>query len=108
MSDSLISPLSLQLRFGPILTDKDLDRALFRIDQIFEAKPGTLQELELEVLVALVETYESLRYPIKEAAKALGRRGGKKGGNARAKALSPARRAEIAQAAAWARWGKKP
>lgn len=38
------------------------------------------------------------------AAVALGRRGGLKGGKARAKALSKARRAEIAKKAAKARW----
>lgn len=38
------------------------------------------------------------------AAVALGRRGGLKGGRARAEALSPARRTEIARAAAKARW----
>ena len=38
------------------------------------------------------------------AAVALGRKGGLKGGKARAKALSPARRKEIAQKAAKKRW----
>lgn len=38
------------------------------------------------------------------AAVALGRRGGLKGGKARAKALSDERRAEIARVAAMARW----
>ena len=37
---------------------------------------------------------------------ALGRRGGKKGGLARAKALSPERRTEIARLAVQARWKK--
>jgi hypothetical protein len=37
---------------------------------------------------------------------ALGRKGGKVGGKARAKALSPEKRAEIARAAARARWEK--
>ncbi len=37
----------------------------------------------------------------------LGRRGGLKGGKARAKKLSPERRKEIAQKAAGKRWGKK-
>lgn len=40
------------------------------------------------------------------AAVALGRLGGKKGGKARAKALTPERRREIARKAAAARWGK--
>lgn len=43
---------------------------------------------------------------IKAAAAALGRKGGLKGGKARAKALSPEQRAEIAKKAAAARWHK--
>jgi hypothetical protein len=42
------------------------------------------------------------------AAVALGRLGGKKGGLARAKALSQKRRSEIAKKAAKARWKKSP
>lgn len=41
------------------------------------------------------------------AAVALGRLGGLKGGKARAKSLSPTKRAQIAKKAAAARWGKK-
>jgi hypothetical protein len=41
------------------------------------------------------------------AAVALGRLGGLKGGKARAEKLSKAKRAEIARAAAKARWGRK-
>lgn len=40
------------------------------------------------------------------AAVALGKLGGKKGGAARAEKLSPARRKQIAKAAARKRWGK--
>ena len=40
------------------------------------------------------------------AAVSLGKRGGLKGGKARARALSPERRSEIAQEAAKARWKK--
>ena len=40
------------------------------------------------------------------AAVALGRKGGKKGGVARARALTPEQRREIARKAAAARWGK--
>jgi hypothetical protein len=40
------------------------------------------------------------------AAVSLGRRGGAKGGKARAATLTPERRAEIAQKAAKARWNK--
>jgi hypothetical protein len=41
-----------------------------------------------------------------QAAVSLGRRGGLKGGKARAAKMSPERRAEIARKAAKARWGK--
>jgi len=41
------------------------------------------------------------------AAVTLGKLGGKKGGPARAKKLSPEQRKAIAQEAAWARWGKQ-
>ena len=44
---------------------------------------------------------------LRAAAVALGRRGGLKGGPARARALSPARRKALASEAARARWGKK-
>ena len=44
--------------------------------------------------------------PVKAAAVLLGRRGGLKGGAARASNLSPERRKEIAQSAANARWKK--
>lgn len=44
---------------------------------------------------------------IRLAAAALGRKGGLKGGNARAEALTPKRRSEIAKKAAAARWGTK-
>lgn len=46
--------------------------------------------------------------PVKNAAAvALGRLGGKKGGTARAAALTPERRSEIAKKAAAKRWGVK-
>jgi len=53
---------------------------------------------------------EATQTPLKEknpAAVELGRLGGLKGGKARAKKLSPAKRKDIAQKAAKARWSKK-
>ncbi|MGC2744526.1 MAG: hypothetical protein WA672_15225 [Candidatus Angelobacter sp.] len=50
-----------------------------------------------------LESPEDTRDP---NAVALGRKGGKKGGQARAKALSPAQRRSIAKKAAQARWNK--
>jgi hypothetical protein len=42
------------------------------------------------------------------AAVSLGRKGGLKGGKARAESLTPKRRSEIAKKAAASRWKKKP
>ena len=44
--------------------------------------------------------------PLREAARALGRRGGLKGGKSRAASLTPEKRSEIARKAAAKRWGK--
>ena len=53
------------------------------------------------------EVEEDTRDEISKAAAALGRRGGLKGGKARAKKLSAARRSEIAKKAAEARWRRQ-
>ena len=45
--------------------------------------------------------------PIKAAAAALGRKGGLKGGKARAESLTAKQRSDIAKKAAAKRWGKK-
>lgn len=45
--------------------------------------------------------------PVRAAAALLGRKGGLKGGKARAAKLSPEERSEIARKAATARWGDK-
>jgi len=47
-----------------IKTKKDYQNALARLDVIFDAKPGTLQGDELEVLGILIEKYEQENYPI--------------------------------------------
>ena len=44
-----------------IRTEEDLERALARIDEIFDAKEGTPESDELDVLADLVELYESKR-----------------------------------------------
>ena len=43
----------------PIRTDEDLENALARIDEIFDAEAGTPEGDELDVLVDLVKLYES-------------------------------------------------
>ena len=48
----------------PIRTDEDIERAMARVDEIFFAEPGTPESDELDVLVRLVESYETERYPM--------------------------------------------
>ncbi len=45
-------------------TKTDYNNALKRIDEIFDAKKGTAESDELELLVALVELYEKEHFPI--------------------------------------------
>jgi HTH-type transcriptional regulator/antitoxin HigA len=48
----------------PIRTDEDHAAALQRIDRLMDAKAGTPEADELDVLVTLVEVYEERRFPI--------------------------------------------
>jgi len=48
----------------PIKTARDYDRALGRIEQLMEAKPGTKTGDELDVLTTLVEAYEAKHHAI--------------------------------------------
>ena len=71
--------------------------------------PNQLAKLIVDIATGEVEDRE----PTPEdqgkdpAAVSLGRRGGLKGGKARAEKMTPKQRSEIAQKAAQARWGKK-
>ena len=47
-----------------IKTEKGYEAALSRIEQIMDAKPGTAEIDELELLTALVEIFEERHYPI--------------------------------------------
>ena len=51
-------------RIKPIRTDEDLDAALARIEELFDAEAGTPEDDELGVLCDLVEHYEDKHYPI--------------------------------------------
>ncbi len=45
-------------------TEQDYEKALDRIDEIFDAKPGSKEDEELEILSILVEKYEDEHYLI--------------------------------------------
>ena len=47
-----------------IKNETEYEDALKRIEELFDAKSGTPQADELELLVALVELYENEHYPI--------------------------------------------
>ena len=48
----------------PIKTKKDYLAAMNRLEAIFDAKPGTSEGDELEVLGILIDKYEQEHYPI--------------------------------------------
>lgn len=52
------------MEIKPIKTENDCNAALERIDEIFNAEPGTPDEYELEILSILVEKYEDEHYPM--------------------------------------------
>ena len=76
-------------------------------------KPKDTQQLARSILDAVDPTAEPKKLARKKAkaknpaAVALGRLGGLKGGKARAEALTPEERADIAKRAALARWKSK-
>lgn len=47
-----------------VLTEKDYDLALARIDELFDVKPGSKEFEEIELLMAKVEMYEHEHYMI--------------------------------------------
>jgi HTH-type transcriptional regulator/antitoxin HigA len=52
------------MRIKPIKTKKDYQSAMLRLEQIFDAKAGTEEGDELEVLGILIEKYENEHFPI--------------------------------------------
>ena len=69
-------------------------------------RPRDISQLAHVVVKAATEGEPDIDDGKNPAAVMLGRLGGKKGGKARAKSLSPERRKEIARQAAAARWSK--
>jgi HTH-type transcriptional regulator/antitoxin HigA len=47
----------------PIRNEKDYQAALKRLDKIFDAKRGSKEGDELEVLAILIDTYENVHFP---------------------------------------------
>jgi len=52
------------MTIAPIKTKREYERTLRRIEQLMDAKPGTKNGDELDVLTTLVEAYEARHYAI--------------------------------------------
>ncbi|MFY7732354.1 MAG: helix-turn-helix domain-containing protein [Bacteroidia bacterium] len=48
----------------PIKTQQDYEDAMTRLETLFEAKKGTMQGDELEILTILIDKYEQENFPI--------------------------------------------
>jgi HTH-type transcriptional regulator/antitoxin HigA len=52
------------MNIAPIRNEKDYQKALDRLEMIFDAKKGTEQGDELEILSILIDRYENENFPI--------------------------------------------
>ena len=52
------------MKLKPIKNDRELNRALKRIDELWGAKPNTPKGDELDILMLIVEKYEDEHYAI--------------------------------------------
>ncbi len=52
------------MNIKPIRSDEDLQEAFRHLEGIFQAKEGTPEADEMEILVTLIEAYENKHYPI--------------------------------------------
>jgi HTH-type transcriptional regulator/antitoxin HigA len=52
------------MKISPIRNEKDYQQALTRLEEIFDAKKGTEQGDELEILSILIDQYENEHFPI--------------------------------------------
>lgn len=52
------------MELKPIKTEADYENALKRLEEIFDAKLGTPESDELEILGLMVDDYENKHYPI--------------------------------------------
>lgn len=55
----------MNMDLKPIKTKKDYEKALERLELIFDAKKGTEEGDELEILGMLIDNYEKEKFPIK-------------------------------------------
>src|SRR6266511_1931920 len=52
------------MEIKPIKSEHDYESSLLRLDKIFDAKPGSKEGDELEILSILIDNYEKENHPI--------------------------------------------
>ena len=52
------------MNIKPIKTNADYEEALQQIENLFDAKPGTIEYDRLDILTTLVEAYEQKHFPV--------------------------------------------
>ena len=52
------------MHIKPIKSEEDYEAACKRIDEIFQAEPGSKEEEELDILATLVDAYEEKHFPM--------------------------------------------
>lgn len=59
-----LTQTKFKMNISPIRTEKDYQKALERLEVIFDAKRGTKDGDELEILSILIDNYENEHFPI--------------------------------------------
>jgi HTH-type transcriptional regulator/antitoxin HigA len=59
-----LTQMKFNMNIKPIRNEKDYQRALNRLELIFDAKKGTVKGDELEILSILIDQYENENFPI--------------------------------------------
>ena len=56
--------MRFKMNISPIRNNEDYQKALERLEELFDAKKGTSEGDELEILAILIDNYESENFPI--------------------------------------------
>jgi len=59
-----LTQTKFKMKIAPIKNEKDYQKALDRLELVFDAKKGTGKGDELEILSILIDKYENEKFPI--------------------------------------------
>ena len=59
-----LTQTKFKMKIAPIKNEKDYQKALKRLELVFDAKKGTEKGDELEILSILIDKYENEKFPI--------------------------------------------